>query len=143
MSAQVSHMSNQKPQRRRARRLRPAIRTRPGMSKQMNCLTAPSLRKGRRELHHWPHPQSRARNGRERKRAQGDIFEFTMESKDSKIYPGIAREPNTFAVPEPSGPEQGDRQQLSCSLYAQGGGCTFPNNTYPALKPCHRRGGCA
>src|ERR1051326_8092870 len=25
----------------------------------------------------------------------GQIFEFTMESKDSKIYPGIAREANT------------------------------------------------
>src|SRR5450759_3200638 len=31
---------------------------------------------------------------------KGDVFEFTMESKDSKIYPGIAREPNTFAVPD-------------------------------------------
>ena len=29
---------------------------------------------------------------------KGDVFEFTMESKDSKFYPGIAREPNTFAV---------------------------------------------
>jgi enterochelin esterase-like enzyme len=34
----------------------------------------------------------------------GDVFEFTMESKDSKIYPGIAREPNTFAVPDPADP---------------------------------------
>ena len=27
---------------------------------------------------------------------QGTVFEFTMESADSKIYPGIAREPGTF-----------------------------------------------
>jgi hypothetical protein len=27
---------------------------------------------------------------------QGSVFEFTMESTDSKIYPGIGREPNTF-----------------------------------------------
>ena len=26
---------------------------------------------------------------------QGQVFEFTMESKDSKIYPGIAREQGT------------------------------------------------
>src|SRR5919202_1520864 len=27
---------------------------------------------------------------------QGAIYQFTMNSQDSKIYPGIAREPNTF-----------------------------------------------
>ena len=37
---------------------------------------------------------------------QGEIFEFTMESKDSKIYPGIAREPNTFAVLDPADPNK-------------------------------------
>lgn len=37
---------------------------------------------------------------------KGDVFEFTMESKDSKIYPGIAREPNTFAVPDPADPNK-------------------------------------
>jgi enterochelin esterase-like enzyme len=35
---------------------------------------------------------------------QGEVFEFTMESKDSKIYPGIAREPNTFGQPDPANP---------------------------------------
>jgi enterochelin esterase family protein len=30
---------------------------------------------------------------------QGTVFNFTMESTDSKIYPGIAREPNTFGTP--------------------------------------------
>src|SRR5579872_3760465 len=37
---------------------------------------------------------------------KGDVFEFTLESKDSKIYPGIAREPNTFAVPDPADPNK-------------------------------------
>src|SRR6202045_3333076 len=37
---------------------------------------------------------------------KGDVFEFTMESKDSKIYPGIAREPNTFAVLDPADPNK-------------------------------------
>ncbi len=35
---------------------------------------------------------------------QGTVFEFTMESTDSKIYPGIAREPNTFGTPDPNDP---------------------------------------
>src|SRR5678816_3192724 len=32
----------------------------------------------------------------------GTISTFTMESADSKIYPGIAREPNTFGTPDPT-----------------------------------------
>lgn len=35
---------------------------------------------------------------------QGTIFHITMESKDSKIYPGIARDPNTFGTPDPQIP---------------------------------------
>jgi enterochelin esterase family protein len=35
---------------------------------------------------------------------QGQVFEFTMESKDSKIYPGIQREPGTRAQPDPTDP---------------------------------------
>src|SRR5205823_897247 len=37
---------------------------------------------------------------------KGTVYEFTMESKDSKIYPGIAREPNTFARPDPNDPNR-------------------------------------
>ena len=33
---------------------------------------------------------------------QGQVFEFTMRSEDSKIYPGVAREPGTFAKPDPA-----------------------------------------
>jgi len=32
----------------------------------------------------------------------GEVFEFTMDSTDSKIYPGIARDPNTFGTPDPT-----------------------------------------
>src|SRR3954469_14165897 len=32
---------------------------------------------------------------------KGEIFELVMKSSDSKIYPGIAREPNTFGTPDP------------------------------------------
>ena len=35
---------------------------------------------------------------------QGTIFNLTMKSTDSKIYPGIVREPNTFGVPDPTDP---------------------------------------
>jgi enterochelin esterase family protein len=35
---------------------------------------------------------------------QGTIYHFAMDSKDSKIYPGIAREPNTFGTADPANP---------------------------------------
>ena len=35
---------------------------------------------------------------------QGRVVEFTMDSTDSKIYPGIAREPGTFGTPDPTDP---------------------------------------
>lgn len=35
---------------------------------------------------------------------QGAMSEFTMDSTESKIYPGIAREPNTFGTPDPNNP---------------------------------------
>ncbi len=35
---------------------------------------------------------------------QGTIYRFTIDSRDSKIYPGIAREPNTFGTADPANP---------------------------------------
>src|SRR5579862_9441772 len=49
---------------------------------------------------HNPAPEMTASEGV----PKGEVFEFTIESKDSKIYPGIAREPNTFAVTDPADP---------------------------------------
>ena len=34
----------------------------------------------------------------------GTVVEFTMESKDSKYYPGIARDKGTFGTPDPTDP---------------------------------------
>src|SRR6187549_833677 len=34
----------------------------------------------------------------------GTVHEFRMESKDSKLYPGIAREQGTFGTPDPNNP---------------------------------------
>ena len=36
--------------------------------------------------------------------ANGTVIEFTMNSSESKIYPGIARDPGTFGAPDPSDP---------------------------------------
>src|SRR5580700_10586155 len=49
---------------------------------------------------HNPAPEMTVKEGV----PQGKVYEFTMESTDSKIYPGIAREPNTFARPDPDNP---------------------------------------
>jgi enterochelin esterase family protein len=35
---------------------------------------------------------------------QGTVIEFTMKSSDSKIYPGIARDANTFGTVDPADP---------------------------------------
>jgi len=34
----------------------------------------------------------------------GTVYDFTMESKDSKMYPGIARESGSFGRPDPDNP---------------------------------------
>ena len=35
---------------------------------------------------------------------QGDIYNFIIESKDSKLYPGVARDPGTFGTLDPNDP---------------------------------------
>src|SRR5712672_4473995 len=47
---------------------------------------------------HNPAPEMTAQEGV----PQGTVSTFTMESADSKIYPGIAREAGTFARPDPA-----------------------------------------
>jgi iron(III)-enterobactin esterase len=49
---------------------------------------------------HDPAPEMTAQEGV----PQGEVFNFTMESSDSKFYPGIARDPGAFARPNPSDP---------------------------------------
>ncbi len=49
---------------------------------------------------HQPAPEMTPPEGVQR----GTVLSFTMESKDSKIYPGIARDPNTFGTPDPGDP---------------------------------------
>jgi enterochelin esterase family protein len=49
---------------------------------------------------HPPAPETSAHEGV----PQGALYEFTMESTDSKLYPGIVREPCTFGTPDPNDP---------------------------------------
>ena len=49
---------------------------------------------------HNPAPEMIAQEGV----PQGTVYTFTIESADSKIYPGIAREANTFARADPTDP---------------------------------------
>jgi enterochelin esterase family protein len=49
---------------------------------------------------HNPAPESVAQEGV----PKGTIHNFTMSSADSKIYPGIARDPGTFGTPDPADP---------------------------------------
>ncbi|MBB5342734.1 alpha/beta hydrolase [Tunturibacter empetritectus] len=47
---------------------------------------------------HNPAPEMTAREGV----PQGTVYEFTMDSADSKIYPGIAREAGTYGTVDPT-----------------------------------------
>ncbi|MGC1460669.1 MAG: alpha/beta hydrolase-fold protein [Terracidiphilus sp.] len=49
---------------------------------------------------HNPAPEMNVQTGV----PQGQVIEFTMSSADSKIYPGIARDPGTFGTPDPTDP---------------------------------------
>jgi len=49
---------------------------------------------------HNPAPEMASQEGV----PQGTVYEFTISSADSKIFPGIAREPNTFGTLDPANP---------------------------------------
>ena len=49
---------------------------------------------------HNPAPEMTVKEGV----PQGTVSTFTMESTDSKIYPGIARDAGTFGTPDPNDP---------------------------------------
>ncbi len=49
---------------------------------------------------HDPAPETVVQDGV----PQGTVYNLTMNSTDSKIYPGIARDPGTFGTPDPNDP---------------------------------------
>ena len=63
---------------------------------------------------HTPAPEMTAQPGV----PQGTIHNFTMESTDSKIYPGIARAPGIACHGRSERSGEADRQQRSCALHA-------------------------
>jgi enterochelin esterase family protein len=53
---------------------------------------------------HTPAPEMSLKEGRREDVPHGTVSAFTMSSADSKLYPGIAREPHTFGTPDPHNP---------------------------------------
>jgi iron(III)-enterobactin esterase len=54
--------------------------------------------------HHDLAPEMSAPNSASNGISNGAVIEFTMNSSDSKIYPGIARDPHTFGTVDPAHP---------------------------------------
>src|ERR1022692_2821764 len=66
--------------------------------------------------------------------SKGTVIEFTMSSTDSKIYPGIARDANTFGTVDP-----GDHKP-SRTLHAQSGRLCPQAVRRRQRRALHRRG---
>ena len=74
---------------------------------------------------HNPAPEMTAQEGV----PQGTVYNFTMSSADSKIYPGIARDTGTFGTPDPSRSGEADRDhQPSRAVHAPASRCMFRSN---------------
>lgn len=50
---------------------------------------------------------------------EGTVHNFTMESKDSKMYPGIRREQGTFGTPDPNNPAKLDVTTSAAAPYTR------------------------
>ena len=66
---------------------------------------------------------------------QGTIHTFTMDSTDSKTYPGIARAEGTRADGRSEGSCQAHREQRACRHISGRSPSTFRSNTCPARSP--------
>jgi iron(III)-enterobactin esterase len=62
---------------------------------------------------------------------EGVIHTFTMESKDSKIYPGIRREQGTFGTPDPNNPAKLDVTTSAPAPYTRRVGVYVPKQYVP------------
>jgi len=77
---------------------------------------------------HNPAPEMTAQEGV----PQGSVFTFTMESADSRIYPGIAREANTFGQTDPTDPARMVVTTSHPAPYTRQVAVYVPSNTSPA-----------
>ena len=62
---------------------------------------------------------------------QGMVHNFTMESTDSKIYPGIRREQGTFGTPDPNNPAKLDVTTSAPAPYTRRVGVYIPKEYVP------------
>jgi enterochelin esterase-like enzyme len=62
---------------------------------------------------------------------KGEVFTLIMKSEDSKIYPGIAREPNTFGTPDPHNPNKLDVPTSHPAPYTRRVGVYVPKQYVP------------
>ena len=62
---------------------------------------------------------------------EGVVHTFTMESKDSKIYPGIRREQGTFGTPDPNNPAKLDVTTSAPAPYTRRVGVYIPKQYVP------------
>lgn len=62
---------------------------------------------------------------------RGTVHNFTMESKDSKIYPGIRREQGTFGTPDPNNPAKLDVTTSAPAPYTRRVGVYIPKEYVP------------
>ena len=110
---------------RNARRRRRAIRTLRGMSRRRSCPTERSRRRMRTGTSSsGPLTSAPADEGvRGSTIPKGTVIEFTMNSSDSKIYPGIARDAEYIRNGGSCRPREAGRDHKpSCSVHAQGDG---------------------
>ena len=63
---------------------------------------------------------------------EGTVHTFTMESTDSKIYPGIRREQGTFGTPDPNNPAKLDVTTSAPAPYTRRVAVYIPSSTSPA-----------
>ena len=76
---------------------------------------------------HNPAPEMTAQDGV----PQGTVSTFTMESVDSKIYPGIAREADTYGTADPADPAKMVVTTSHPASYSRRVTVYVPNNTSP------------
>jgi hypothetical protein len=62
---------------------------------------------------------------------QGMVYNFTMSSADSRIYPGIARDAGTFGTPDPNNPAKLDVTTSHPAPYTRRVAVYVPNQYVP------------
>jgi predicted alpha/beta superfamily hydrolase len=78
---------------------------------------------------HTPAPEMAAQD----RILDGTVYNFTMQSIDSKIYPGIMRDPNTFGTPDPKNPFKLNVTSSHPAPYTRRVAVYVPNKYVPGM----------